>query len=256
MTKLSLKSEFEASAEEVDSIFTNFRTLHEIYNGSIESLKQQLASLPVAYTSKIDNAKQGFEKMSGTVLERQQAMNSQLYSQAVVLLMGNAESILESSFKMLVIDNFRKIKLQDNRATNFSLQEVLAAKSDTDFGKLLFNKLESNKNPSEKLSFQNMQQLEKILKDNFNIRISSDYVVGLHEFWQLRHVIIHKQGYIDSKFISNLKAAGIDTKRYKTYRQVKLKQADYERCFSLLSLMFEEIDKEIDRLGLDYSVPF
>jgi len=256
MIKLSLKDEFEASAEEVDAIFVNFRTLHEVYRESFHSLQDQLSDLPNAYTTKIEHAKKLFDNMANTVTAKQKSISSQLYSQAVVLLMGNAESILESAFGMLVVNNFRKIKLPDSKNTNFSLQEVLEAKNDTELGRLLLSKLEANKNPSEKLSFQNMKQLEKILSDNFSIKISPDYIVKLHEFWQIRHVIIHKQGYVDQQFLDNLAAAGIRTKKYQLYQPLKLTREEYENCFGLLVLMFDEIDKEIDRLKLDYSFPF
>lgn len=256
MTQLSLKEDFDNSAAEVDAIFDNFRTLHDIYTKSFEQLELALNDLPHTYKNKVTNAKATFKNMSATVSKEQRNISGQLYAQAIVLLMGNAESILESAFRLLIIDNFRKIKLDDSKITNFTLSEILNAKHDEDYGALLLAKLEANKNPNEKLSFQNMQQLEKIFQQNLGIVIPANLIVGLHEFWQIRHVVIHRQGVIDQQFIDNLKAADIDTKRYRPYQKLALTNADYTKCFSMLVLMFEKIDEEIARLGLKYELPF
>lgn len=256
MSELTLKAEFEASAEDVDSIFVSFRSLHEAYSQSFTALREQLNELPAAYANRIKNAERVFVNMTKTVSHKQDSISSQLYSQAIVLLMGNAEAILETAFKTLVVTNFRKIKTEDSKLTNFSLQEVLNNKSDSALGLLLYKKLESNKNPSEKLSFQNMQQLEKIFRSNLGIEIDQNIIVQLHEFWQIRHIVIHKQGYIDQQFIDNLQAAGINTAKYELNKQINPSRSDYKNCFGLLVLMFDEIDREINRLELDYSVPF
>lgn len=249
MPNLSLKSEFGASADEVDAIFTSFRSLHSIYRDSISNLKQQLGYLPESYLSKVRNANTSFENMSRTVSNAQNEISSKLHSQGIVLLMGNAESILESAFSQLVIYNFRKIKIENNKSINFTLQEIVSSPKDIELGLLLIKKL-------EKISFQNVLQLEKVLRDYFDIRVGKDHITRLHEYWQIRHIIVHKQGNIDQQFLKNLNNLGIDTKKYKLHRKIVLNRQDYDDCSNLLSHLFEHLDNEMARLELDYSIPF
>lgn len=256
MANISLKEEFEMSAANIDAIFTSYADLHGVYSDSIKYFKKQLADIPEQYVSKVANREKVFENMSKTVVVKQRAISSQLYSQGLVLLMGNAESILSNMFEMLIISNFRKIKLKKSKSIGFTLQEVIEAKGDGHLGLMLLEKLKGEKNPSEKLSFQNMQQLQGILKGYFGINVGDEFVKELHEYWQVRHIIIHKQGFIDERFVRNLKAANIETKKYKLYSRVALTKEDYRNCFGALVLMFEQIDNELDRLKLEYSIPF
>lgn len=252
----SLKAQFQASAADVDTIFTSFRSLYEVYNSSLDSLSRGLSTLPRSYQQKLDNAQKAFENMAKTVATRQEAISGQLYSQGIVILVGNAESLMRDMFRELVISNFRKLKpINDKGKLSFSLSEIIGAKSDSDLGIMLLNKLEGDKNPAEKLNFQNMQALQGILKYYFGITIPDNNIIDIHVYWQIRHIIIHNQSAIDKRFLRNLRAVGIDTEKYRLGSAIELKKEDYESCFAHLTLLFEKIDEELTRLELSYD-PF
>ncbi len=256
MTKKSIavtvKSEFEASTADIDAIFTSFRNLHSIYTDSFRRLRDGLTDLPIGYKKQVKNANTVFDNMARSVEEKQKEISSLLYSQATVLLVGNAESVMRSMFDTLVIKNFRKLKVKKGSSISFSLDEILIASSDSELGELLIEKLEGDKNPRERLNFQNMKQVQGILKGYFDIKIEDEYVSGIHEYWQLRHIIVHNQSFPDSNFFSNLKAAGIDDSKYDQDDYVKLSKSDYEKCFEMLLLFFDNIDNEILRNKLVY----
>ena len=242
--------QFQGSANEIESIIENYKQLHGIYVDSFERLEKDLDGLPARFSNKVTNAKKVFENVKGTVDERQLEISNQLYSQGLVLLVGAAESITKETFRTLLIKNIRKVSIKRN--VTLPVDKVLKAETDEQLAKLILEVLEGEGNPAEKLNFQNMKQLQGIMKSYLGIELSDDLMTELHEYWQIRHVIIHNASIIDQQFIDNLKKAKVPTQRYAIGEKIKVTRADYDKCFTLLILLFETFDIEMDRLQLHY----
>lgn len=249
--KEMVASLFLASAAEVDSIFESFRELHSIYSSSYTSLEQSLEKLPLQYENQVKNAHKAFDNTLTTVKSRQKRISNQLYAQGLTLLVGNAESLTKEIFQTLLKLNIRKVNIKKN--IELPLSDVLKAKTDEQLASLVLQVLVSEGNPAEKLNFQNMQQLQGIMKSYLGFNIDDEIVIELHKFWQIRHVVIHNASIIDQKFIDNLSKARIPTTKYTIGAKVKVTKKDYDSCFSLLVLLFELFDAEIERLELKYN---
>lgn len=251
----TVKSIFESSAAEVDDIFTSFGELYNLYTESFAGLEEQLTkSIQRTDWQKLSNAKKAFKQIAQTVDKRQNKISAQLYTQGVVLLIGNSESILRSMFTTLVLDNFRKLKVDKSKSIHFTLQDVITAENDTQLGYLFLKKLEENGNPAERLNFQNMKQLQGILKGYFGIEIEDEYLIKPHKYTQVRHIVVHNQSFIDEQFLKNLKAANIDTSTYRLGEKIQINQDEYKECFAHLLVLFDQIDNEIEKLKLDHIV--
>lgn len=250
-TSETVSAQFQSSAAEVETIFESYRELHEIYTTAFGNLESKLGKLPVQYKNEVLKAKQLFSSIRGTVSGRQTNISDRLYAQGLVLLVGNAETLTRELFKTLLIQNIRTLKFQ--RDILIPLSRLLEAGDDASLGELVFSVLEEDKNPAEKLNFQNMKQLQGVMKNYLGIEVPDDYIKDLHEFWQIRHIVIHNSGVIDQRFIDNLKSAGIPTLKYRLNVKVNVKKAEYDRCFALLVLLFEALDQEIERLKLEYN---
>ena len=248
----TISSQFQASAAEIDTIFESYRELHNIYTASFVGLEKELDGLPVVYTQKVSNAKQAFSNVKVTVSGRQLEISNQLYAQGLVLLVGAAESITKEMFHNLLVCNIRKVTLKDNVSLPVNL--VLKAKTDGELAELIFSMLADESNPTEKLNFQNMKQLQGIMKSYLKISLSDDLMAALHEYWQIRHTVIHNTSVIDKRFIDNLKKAKIPAEKYKTGEKVIVTKDDYDKCSALLILLFETFDQEVERLKLDYTI--
>ena len=248
----TVSSQFQASAAEIDSIFESYRELHRIYAASFAGLEKELDGLPSQYKQKVGNAKKAFNNVKGTVSGKQLKISDQLYVQGLVLLVGAAESITKEMFHRLLICNIRKITLKDNVSLPVNL--ILKASTDEDLAELIFSKLSDEGNPTEKLNFQNMKQLQGIMKSYLKINLPDDLMTELHEYWQIRHTVIHNASIIDQRFIDNLKKAKISTEQYKISEKVVVTKEDYDKCSALLILLFETFDQEMDRLKLDYTL--
>ena len=243
--------QFQGSAAEVESIIENYSQLHSIYVGSFERLAKELDGLPAQYNNKVANAKKIFENVRGSVDEKQLEISNQLYSQGLVLLVGAAESITKEAFRTLLIRNIRKVSIKRNVA--LPANKVLKAETNEQLAKLILEVLEGEGNPAEKLNFQNMKQLQGIMKGYLSIELGDELMAELHEYWQIRHIVIHNASIIDQQFIDNLNKAKIPTERYIIGSKITVAKADYDKCFALLVLLFETLDSEIDKLKLTYT---
>lgn len=248
--QLTVSGQFQASAAEIDTIFESYRTLHIIYASSFSSLEKELDTLPTTYKQKIANAKKAFGNAKGTVDDKQVEISEQLYAQGLVLLVGAAESITKEMFHDLLVHNIRKVTLKDK--LSLPVNEVLKATSDEDLAELVFGLLAGDGNPAEKLNFQNMQQLKGIMKGYLGIDLDDNLMTELHEYWQIRHLVIHNASIIDQQFLDNLTKAKIPTKRYVVGKKISVTKEYYDKCSSLLILLFEAFDAEIERLSLQY----
>ncbi len=247
----TVSGQFQASAAEIDTIFDSYRELHNIYATSFGRLEVELDGLPAPYKKKVENAKKVFKNVKSTVDGRQIEISDQLYAQGLVLLVGAAESITKEMFHNLLVRNIRKITLKDK--LSLPVNEVLKAKTDEELAELVFGVLASEGNPTEKLNFQNMQQLQGIMKGYLKINLEHALMAELHEYWQVRHIVIHNASIIDQQFLDNLTKAKLSTERYVVGEKVKVTKEDYDKCSSLLILLFESFDAEIERLKLNYA---
>lgn len=247
-TNESVAAQFRASAAEIDAIFESFRDLYKIYIGYFKSIQNEANQLPRQFQSQIKNAKLAFESASKTVDAKQNEISNQLHAQGLVLLVGNAESLTREMFRTLFRNNVEKVKIK--RRVELQLDQLFSATNDGKLGDFILEKLEEDKNPVEKLNFQNMQSLKTIMKSYFDMNIRDDLITELHKFWQIRHIVIHNSSLVDQHFLDNLKTVNIPTTKYNLNSHVLVTKADYDRCFELLVSLFENFDDEARRLHL------
>lgn len=251
-TNETVASLFIESANEVDAIFTSFRTLHEIYSASFKNIQQPLAGLPNDYRKRVENAQKAFINATKTVESKQSDISNQLYSQGLVLLMGNAESIIREMFRTLLKLNIRKVNIK--RTINLPLDKVLRAATDTELAELILEILESDSNPAEKLNFQNMNQLKSIMQSYLSFELDGTIVSDLHKYWQIRHIIIHNNGTIDKQYARNLKAVGVIIDSEQIGTKICVSKKEYDDCFAKLALLFQSFDECIEKNNYIYRV--
>jgi len=249
---ISVDSIFQEAAGEIDSIFSSFRDLHEIYKTSFDTLEKSLDELPQVYRAKVNNAKESFSNMAETVENKQNNISNKLYAQALVILMGNAESITKELFRNLLRQNVRSVNFKEN--IQISLKSVLVAANDADLANVVLQKLESESNPADKLNFQNILQMKGIFKGYLNIEVDNDVANSLNKYWQIRHLIIHNGSIFDQRCIDNINKTDPEfAKRHTVGEKVTVSKAMYDECFAKLTFMFQGLDNEIERLSLRYT---
>lgn len=225
MRKLrTIEDFFVDRIKEVDSIFDSYSTLYSIYGG----LLRQGTNADAAYRS--------MKKSADT---REKEIANMLYKQGFVIMVGAAESLLKDVFKSLLIEDFAKIIKSSN--INFSageVQKVLVECEESgldspkhiaaQFGRHMYSKLQSTKDPERKINFQNVNQMEGIFDAYFGINISNDDLLSsIHRHWQVRHLIAHNDSVIDENFVNNVRKVQLLKTGEKVGKKVSVVKQDY-----------------------------
>jgi len=249
----TLDQVFSQRAEGIDTIFTSYSTLYQIYIGGLKAMNVNKNTLQA-----IQNAKDSVE-------QEQKKISNQLHVQGFILLTGAAEALLKDVFVCLLRENFNQISLP--ASINFSaseIQEVIKAHEgqpqalselSSELGGLTVKKIYSSKNPIEKINFQNVATTRQVLEQYFGIKfIDSDYLKRVHRYWQVRHTLIHNAGIIDERFLHNVKQVSLLARGEKVGSQVKVAKKQFDEAEEDFLKLFNELDQLVIGTGLNCSL--
>lgn len=223
----TIEDNFIDRIKDVDSIFESYRTLYDIYGGL---LKQGT------------NADSAYKSMKASAEVKEKEISNMLYRQGFVIMVGAAESLLKDVFKSLLIEDFAKIIKSSN--INFSSQEVQAILTASEesgldsskhiaakFGRTMYSKLQSTKDPERKINFQNVKQMEGVFNAYFGIIIDNDNLLNrVHRHWQMRHIIAHNDSTIDDNFINNVNKVALLKAGEKSGVRLSVVKQDYTQA--------------------------
>ena len=115
----SLDAAFRERIEDIESILSSYRTLHEIYTNIMKTANVNPNNLAA------------FKRLEKTANEQQKQISNKLHSQGLILLTGAAEALLKDAFEDLLTKNFVKVRSAKNiNFTTIEIQEVLLKASD------------------------------------------------------------------------------------------------------------------------------
>ena len=160
---------------------------------------------------------------------------SVIYSQMCVLAVSSVEAILKDYF----VDSFND--KTDLNMKNKKLDEVKVTIRDIIDNELNFdNKLGSLILERDKPNFQDLKSILSNFKNYFNkeIKLESDLRKKLCFYLEIRHLLVHKGGVVDKKFVNSTKVLDANIKNYEVGDTVEIKSPDWidmEQAF--LSLM-------------------
>lgn len=237
------ENKFFGLSQDISALFSSFQKLHDIYTESFSQIQNSIDALPQQFKNDVEKSKQMLESCSGTVSKEQGRISSQLYSQGLVLLVGASESLLREAFRSLIINNIDKVKVKDS--VTFTFSEVIQNQGDK-FANFVLDKIEDEKNPTERLNFQNVEQMRGLFKGYFDIQLSDSVSFEeLHRYWQIRHIVVHKRGEIDQRFLDNLRSAKLDVSSYQLGKAIKITSSDFGLCQKELKELFASLDDQI-----------
>lgn len=200
----SIEKVFETRIEDIDHIFESYKELYDIYS----TLMKHSHAPSDAYRSMEQSAKR-----------KQEEVAQLLYKQGFVLMTSTAEGLIKDTFKSLLIEDFSA--LLNGSKTVFSAAEIQKILNDaeftgfddvssiaSEFGNLMYHKLQSTREPDKKVNFQNVKAMEGTFRSYFGIEFENEELLNrVHRHWQIRHCVIHSDSIIDSDFIENVTKA-------------------------------------------------
>ena len=176
---------------------------------------------------------------------------SVIYSQMCVLAVSSLEAILKDYF----VDSFNN--KTDINMENKKLNEIKVTIRDIIDNELNFdNKLGSLILERDKPNFQDLKSILSNFKNYFNkeIKLESDLQKKLCFYLEIRHLLVHKGGVVDRKFINSTKVLDANIKSYKAGDTVEIKSSDWidmkQAFLSLLDVLTRgKAAAEIDNNG-------
>ncbi len=149
---------------------------------------------------------------------------SVIYSQMCVLAVSSLEAILKDYF----VDSFNNKR--DINMENKRLNEIKVTIRDIIDNKLNFdNKLGSLILERDKPNFQDLKSILSNFKNYFNkeIELEGNLKKKLCFYLEIRHLLVHKGGVVDKKFINSTKVLDANIKNYKVGDVVEIKSSDW-----------------------------
>lgn len=163
---------------------------------------------------------------------------SVIYSQMCVLAVSSLEAILKDYF----VDSFNN--KTDINIENKKLNEIKVTIRDIIDNELNFdNKLGSLILERDKPNFQDLKSILSNFKNYFNkeIKLESDLQKKLCFYLEIRHLLVHKGGVVDKRFINSTKVLDANIKNYKAGDTVEIKSSDWidtkQAFLSLLDML-------------------
>lgn len=180
---------------------------------------------------------------------------SVIYSQMCVLAVSSLEAILKEYF----VDSFND--KTDINIENKKLNEIKVTIRDIIDNELNFdNKLGSLILERDKPNFQDLKSILSNFKNYFNkeIKLESDLQKKLCFYLEIRHLLVHKGGVVDKRFINSTKVLDANIKNYKAGDTVEVKSSDWidmkQAFLSLLDVLTRgKATAEIDNGSLKSS---
>ena len=149
---------------------------------------------------------------------------SVIYSQMCVLAVSSVEAILKDYF----IDSFNN--KTDINMENKKLNEIKVTIRDIIDNELNFdNKLGSLILERDKPNFQDLKSILSNFKNYFNkeIELEGNLKKKLCFYLEIRHLLVHKGGVVDKKFINSTKVLDANIKNYEVGDTVEIRSSDW-----------------------------
>ena len=193
----------------------------------------------------------GIKSLENIKEESMKEQFSVIYSQMCVLAVSSVEAILKDYF----VDSFND--KTDINIENKKLNEIKVTIRDIIDNELNFdNKLGALILERDKPNFQDLKSILNNFKNYFNkeIELESNLQKKLCFYLEVRHLLVHKGGVVDKKFINSTEVLDANIKDYEVGDTVEIKSSDWidmkQAFLSLLDVLTRgKAAAEIDNNG-------
>lgn len=161
-----------------------------------------------------------------------------IYSQMCVLAVSSLESVLKRYFENSLNDprniNRKNKKLESSKISFLELVNH-NLKYSGEFGKLVVEKNKPN--------FQDLKSIKETFKDYIakEVNLDIDVEKKICFYLEARHVIVHKGGIVDEKFIKSTEYFGANIKEYKKGDTVEINESDWADIKASLSELVKQV---------------
>lgn len=228
--------EFQTIIDDIDKLVT---TPDLIKQGALSAL-QTVLKQPLNHTTKnvLNNAVQSLQNIQDSSIRENFRV---IYSQMCILAVSALEATLKQYFvnacSNLSNINLKNERLKEIRITALDLVEH-KLKYTQDFGQLILDK--------EKSNFQDLKSIKRVFSTYLNKELdlpeSAEKKIAF--YLECRHVLVHRGGKIDQKFIDSTNTFNANVKNYSLGQSIELDHTDWGHIKDVFSELVEETTKK------------
>lgn len=208
-----------------------------IKDTAIQSLDAAISVRGLQNTIKtsLENSKRSLENIENKSINKNFKV---IYSQMCILAVSSLEAILKKYFENALNDpsNINSSN-EDLKSLKISLSELVEnrLKFSGEFGKLVLSKAN--------LNFQDLKSIKRIFLKYISkeVNLSSDTEKNICFFLEARHILVHKGGVIDNKFVKDTNSFDANMKSYKEGDVIEIDSKDWKNIKSSFSDLVEQI---------------
>lgn len=183
----------------------------------------------------LESSKAGLENINSRSI---QDNFKTIYSQMCILAVSNLEATLKKYFEN-ALSEFSNINQTNEDLNKFkiSLAELVEnnLKFSGEFGKLVLEKIN--------LNFQDLKSIKRIFKDYISKILTLDNATEkeICFYLEVRHVLVHKGGVVDAKFVQATNAFGANLKSYSIGDHIEIDSNDWDKIKNSFSKLVENV---------------
>jgi len=237
--KIDYLEEFKIELENIDKLEQTPMIIREIaIQGLDNAIGEIIATGKMGLTKQsLENSKRGLENIGEQSIKNNFKI---IYSQMCILAVSSLEATLKKYFED-ALSNFSNINQanKDLKEIKISLAELVENNLiySGEFGKLVLSKTN--------LSFQDLKSIKRIFSEyiSYDIRLDSETEKQICFFLEARHVLVHKGGIADEKFIKSTNLFGANLKNYAVGDRIDVGMNDWLSIKNSFIELVEQLDK-------------
>jgi hypothetical protein len=236
--------DYKKSLETIDKLES---TPSIIKHQAISALEHALNQQGISHQAKqaLRNSKELLENLSDKSIKSNFKI---IYAQMCILAVSSLEAILKRYFENAAIDS-SNINREYEKLSNLKLSLKEIFDNDLKFGgkigKLILEK-------DNQINFQDLKSIKNVLKNYFmkDIVLDDSTEKNVCFYLEIRHLLVHKGGRVDDKFISATKVMNANIKNYEKNDLVELDENDWKNIkISFLSIVKETTKQRVAHKG-------
>lgn len=228
--RVDYSSDFEKDLKNIDKLE---QTAHKIKEIAIQALEKAIwvPGLPTTVKMTLENNRDVLKNIHDESIKENFRV---IYLQMCVLAVSSLEATLKKYFEN-ALNDFNKVNPESKGLKGATITLVELAKKGlsyrSGFGTLVLEKIKPN--------FQDLKSIKSNFKDYLSkdINLGSEIEKKICFYLELRHVLVHKGGVVDKKFVDATDSFGANIKNYGKDDRVEIDSSDWtdiKQCFSQL----------------------
>ena len=227
---------YQSSIDKIDKLVSTPVIIKQGALGALDTALEE--SLNHSAKTVLLNARQSLKNIKDSSINDNFKI---IYSQMLILAVSALEATLKQYFvnacSILSNINLENERLKSIKITALDLA-VHKLKYTQDFGQLILDK--------ENSSFQDLKSIKKTFRDYLSksINLESDDEKKIAFYLECRHILVHRGGKVDQKFIDSTSSFQANLKEYKLGQNIEFSQDDWKQIKSVFSKLILETTKK------------